>query len=109
MKLTSTQLKQIIREETAKVIAKKKINEGPDVPNQELENITEFANLLSFYEQAWLAIDDGSDPSINASKESQGEQAWDHQVAMALNELSDRITEVINEVETGLINGDYGQ
>jgi len=103
MKLTSTQLKQIIREETAKVIAKKKINEDPAEARDYVK--PEFRNLIASYEESWISMDNGTDPSIEQS----GTEAWEYQVDLAINELTDRINEVIDEVETGLINGDYAQ
>lgn len=46
---------------------------------------------------------DPNDPSMAAT----GEEAWEGQVSQAEDELLNRIAEVIEDVQTKLINGEY--
>jgi len=93
MKLTATQLRKIIAEET-----KKALREGGTDSNW--NNVVDAA-VTAFYDAA--PPYDRNDPSMSAN----GPTGWDEQVEAAAEDLRNEIGVVLDKIVEKLHNGDY--
>ena len=97
MKITTNQLKQIIREEVSKVRRINEVSAGP-VGSAELQT------LLDAVCDGWKSQFDSSDPSMDAAG---GKSAWEAQCEMACERLGEKIEEAIMQVESDLHDGQF--
>jgi hypothetical protein len=100
MKISKSQLQKIIREEKARVQAKK-LNE-----NDMMRLGTAGAAMqtaLDEIRQDWYGMYDEGDPSMIGV----GLAGWQAQVDSAVESLAEQIVNAFEEVDEGLVNGDY--
>jgi len=104
MRITKSQLQRIIREEKARIRASK-LNEG-----LESENLMRMGaggaamqTALDEIRQDWYGMYDEGDPSMVGV----GLTGWQAQVDSAVESLAEKIVNAFEEVDEGLVNGDY--
>lgn len=98
MKITTNQLRQIIREEVSKVRRINEVSAGP-VGSAELQT------LLDVVCDGWKSQFNPRDPSMDAAG---GKSVWEHQCDMACDDLGMKIEELIMQVEKELHDGQFG-
>ena len=100
MRITKSQLQKIIREEKARIQAKK-LNE-----NDMMRLGTGGAAMQTALDEIrkdWYGMHDEGDPSMAAV----GLAGWQAQVDSAVESLAEQIINAFEEVDEGLVNGDY--
>lgn len=100
MRITRTQLQRIIREERAR------LREGFD-PQQLMSIGAGGAAMTTAIDELrgdWMMMGE-ADPDM--AMRPGGLAGWEEQVDAALGSLAEQIVNAVNEVEEGLINGDY--
>lgn len=96
MKLTATQLRTIIKEEVAAVLAEA-AGPGPSDFNSVVD-----AAVSAFVDAAPF---DSSDPSMSPG----GEASWDDQVETAAEELRNAVSDVLDGIVQKLYDGVYAR
>lgn len=100
MRITKSQLQKIIREEKARIQAKK-LNENDMMRLGTGDAAMQTA--LDEIRQDWYGMYGESDPSMAAV----GLAGWQAQVDSAVESLAEQIINAFEEVDEGLVNGDY--
>lgn len=100
MRITQAQLRRIIREERSR------LREGFDP--QQLMGMgaggAAMATAIDEIRGEWMMIGE-ADPDM--ALRPGGNAGWEQQVDEAIGSLAEQVMNAVNEVEEGLINGDY--
>lgn len=105
MKITISQLRKIIAEESKKVTLKEASGHGSDSAELSLmESAAERQVLLDVIFEGWKYQYNPHDPSMDAAG---GKQAWESQCEMACEVLGEKIEELIAQVEEDLHLGKF--
>ena len=105
MKITKAQLQRIIREEKAR-LQSKRLNESFN-SEQILRMGTGGAAMATAIDELrgeWMGLGQ-ADPDM--AMRPVGNAGWEMQVDEAISSLVEQIMNAVDEVEEGLINGDY--
>ena len=100
MRITKSQLQKIIREEKARLQAKK-LHEN-DIMSLGAGGTT-MQMALDEIRQSWYGIFSADDPSMEAV----GLSGWHAQVDAAVDSLAEQFVNTFEEVDEALMNGDY--